>query len=111
VLVRADQIEGRQIIQVQDTGVGIASAALPRLFEKFFRVGEGKGAGLGLAIAGWIVREHGGSVIAANNDSGGATFSVEFPAAPRPDEPTLALSAHPQDRGDHEPTVAEQRRS
>jgi len=101
-------------LTVADDGVGIPAGAEQRIFDRFFRADpsrSGAGAGLGLAIAGWIVREHGGSVIAANNDSGGATFSVEFPAAPRPDEPTLALSAHPQDRGDHEPTVAEQRRS
>ena len=38
------------------------------------------GAGLGLAIAAWIVREHGGTIVAANNDRGGATFSVSLPA-------------------------------
>jgi len=34
------------------------------------------------------VREHSGAIVAANNDRGGATFSVELPAALRPDDPT-----------------------
>jgi len=96
-------------LTVADDGVGIPAGAEQRIFDRFFRVDpsrSGAGAGLGLAIAGWIVREHGGTVIAANNDSGGATFSVEFPAAPRPDEPAPALDPPLQDRGDHELTVA-----
>ena len=79
VLLRADQIEGRQIIQVQDSGVGIASADQPRLFEKFFRVGEGKGAGLGLAIVKSIVEQHQGRVSLESRLGRGSTFTIALP--------------------------------
>jgi len=79
VLLRADQIEGRQIVQVQDSGVGVASADLPRLFEKFFRVGEGKGAGLGLAIVKSIIEQHQGRVSVESRLGRGSTFTLAFP--------------------------------
>jgi len=85
-------------LTVADDGVGLPPGSEQRIFDRFYRADpsrSGGGAGLGLAIAAWIVREHGGSIVAANNDRGGATFSVELPAAPRPDEPTLALPAAP----------------
>jgi two-component system, OmpR family, sensor kinase len=83
-------------LTVADNGTGLPPGSELRIFDRFYRADPsraGAGAGLGLAIAEWIVREHGGAVVAANNDRGGATFSVELPAAPRIDEPTLALSA------------------
>ena len=82
-------------LTVADDGAGLPPGAEQRIFDRFYRADparSGAGAGLGLAIAAWIVREHGGTIVAANNDRGGATFSVELPAAPRPDEPTLAAS-------------------
>jgi PAS domain S-box-containing protein len=79
VLLRAEQAEGRQIVQVQDSGAGIASADQPRLFEKFFRVGEGKGAGLGLAIVKSIVDQHHGRVGVESRLGRGSTFTLSFP--------------------------------
>ena len=72
---------------VADDGTGLPSEATERIFERFYRADEsrsGGGAGLGLAIAAWIVREHAGTIVAANNDQGGATFSVDLPAADLP---------------------------
>jgi two-component system OmpR family sensor kinase len=83
-------------LTVADDGTGLPPGSEQRIFDRFYRADAsraGAGAGLGLAIAEWIVHEHGGAVVAANNDRGGATFSVELPAAPRIDEPTLALAA------------------
>jgi signal transduction histidine kinase len=83
-------------LTVADNGVGLPPGSEQRIFDRFYRADpsrSGSGAGLGLAIAQWIAREHGGTVVAANNDRGGATFSVDLPAAPRIDEPTLALAA------------------
>lgn len=79
VVLRADQVEGRQIIQVQDTGVGVAPADQPRLFEKFFRVGEAKGSGLGLAIVKSIVEQHHGRVSVESRLGRGSTFTIAFP--------------------------------
>jgi two-component system OmpR family sensor kinase len=91
---------GTQVqLTVADDGIGLPPGSEKRIFGRFFRADparSGAGAGLGLAIADWIVREHGGAVVAANNDRGGATFSVDLPAAPRPDEPTLSLVAGPR---------------
>jgi two-component system, OmpR family, sensor kinase len=75
---------GRALAQVSDDGPGIPTDDLGRIFERFYqadRARAGEGAGLGLAIARWIVAEHGGEIIAYNNHGGGATFRVELPLA------------------------------
>ena len=67
------------IITVKDTGVGIDSEILPRLFSKFATKSE-KGTGLGLYISKSIVERHGGNIWAANNADGkGATFIFSIP--------------------------------
>lgn len=66
---------------VEDEGRGLREEDLPRLFERFWR-GPGAppgGAGLGLAIASWIVGGHSGRIEAANRESGGARFTVRLP--------------------------------
>jgi signal transduction histidine kinase len=81
------------LLTVADDGVGLPAGAEQKIFDRFYRADpsrSGAGAGLGLAIAAWIVREHGGTIIAANNDRGGATFSVELPGSELPTvEPAL----------------------
>lgn len=79
VRLRAEQVDGRQIIQVEDTGVGIAPADQPRLFEKFFRVGEAKGSGLGLAIVKSIVEQHHGRVSVDSRLGRGSKFTIAMP--------------------------------
>ncbi len=76
---------GRLVIS--DTGPGIPDAALPRVFERFFRADgarsrEVDGAGLGLSIVKSICAAHGGSVTAEN--SGGCRMTVELPLTTRP---------------------------
>jgi two-component system NtrC family sensor kinase len=71
------------IIAVRDRGAGIAEENLPRLYEPFFTTKEeGKGQGLGLAVAYAIVAEHGGKLVARNREGGGAEVVVTLPAAP-----------------------------
>jgi signal transduction histidine kinase len=85
VWVAVTQRGERVHLTVADNGTGLPPGSERRIFERFYRADEsrsGGGAGLGLAIAAWIVREHAGEIVAANNDTGGATFSVDLPAAP-----------------------------
>jgi two-component system, OmpR family, sensor histidine kinase VicK len=67
------------IVRIKDTGIGIASEIMPRLFTKFATKSE-KGTGLGLFISKSIIEAHGGNIWAENNTDGkGATFYFSLP--------------------------------
>jgi signal transduction histidine kinase len=67
------------IINIKDTGKGIDSEIMPKLFTRFATKSY-KGTGLGLYICKSIVESHGGSIWAQNNEDGkGATFSFTIP--------------------------------
>lgn len=73
------------VIRVQDTGMGIATEDLPRVFEKFKQVGDTltnkpKGTGLGLPICKEIVTRHGGRIWAESRPGRGSTFLFTLPA-------------------------------
>jgi two-component system, OmpR family, sensor kinase len=71
-------------VHVSDDGPGLPPGAEKLIFERFWRGDEartGRGAGLGLAIAATIVRAHRGTILAANNGKGGASFVAELPLA------------------------------
>jgi two-component system NtrC family sensor kinase len=69
------------LVAVRDRGSGIRDEDLPRLYDPFFTTKEeGKGRGLGLAVAWAIVQEHGGKIAARNREGGGAEFIVTLPA-------------------------------
>ncbi|MGM9427043.1 sensor histidine kinase [Hydrogenophaga sp. MI9] len=65
-------------LAVADRGPGIASEALPRLFEPFFSTREG-GLGLGLPLCETLAQGMGGSLTAANRPDGGAVFTLRLP--------------------------------
>ena len=67
-------------IAVKDNGSGISEENLSRLFSPFFSTKE-KGTGLGLTFAQKIVELHRGVITVANNDGGGATFTIELPTS------------------------------
>ena len=69
---------GCAMITVSDTGVGIDSETAKQVFEPFFTT-KSQGIGLGLSISRSIVKAHGGTIRAASNDQGGATFIVRLP--------------------------------
>jgi heavy metal sensor kinase len=74
-------------IAVQDTGVGIPPEALPRVFERFYRVDPARsretgGAGLGLCIAKTIAEAHGGAIEVQSTPGAGSTFTVRLPLLP-----------------------------
>lgn len=78
-------LERRLSIQVTDTGEGIPSEDLPRIFEKFAQARNGKirsraSSGLGLAFCRIVVEAHGGSIRVDSRTGEGATFTVEIPA-------------------------------
>ncbi|MBO0797197.1 MAG: HAMP domain-containing protein [Blastocatellia bacterium] len=76
--------EGRRIltVSISDTGIGIRPDDLPRIFEPFYTTKDvGSGTGLGLTVSHSIIEEHGGWIEAANNDEGGATFTIHLPQA------------------------------
>lgn len=84
VTLRAEQQDGRQLISVEDSGVGIAPADQPRLFEKFFRAHKEqedgpRGSGLGLAIVKSIVEQHHGRVQVDSRLGKGSKFTIAFP--------------------------------
>lgn len=80
--IEARPQEGRVILRVSDTGPGIQSDILPRLFEPFVTSKPaGTGLGLGLVISAQLVRAMDGTLRAANQPAGGASFVVDLPAA------------------------------
>jgi signal transduction histidine kinase len=66
-------------VTVRDTGVGIAAADLPRIFDENFSTRQG--GGLGLPIARRIVEQHGGAIRVESTEGRGTTFTVWLPAA------------------------------
>ncbi len=86
VVVGLGKVESRARLTVSDTGSGIPKEDLPHIFERFYR-GEksrtrskdGKGFGLGLSIAYWIVHNHGGTIEASAHEPTGTTFCVWLP--------------------------------
>ena len=71
-------------IEVKDTGSGIPSDALPKIFDPYFTTkAKGKGTGLGLSVVHGIVKEHKGHIQAWSLPGEGTTFQVTFPVAKR----------------------------
>ncbi len=78
-------LEGNDaVIRYSDSGEGIPSDELPRIFDPFYRGRGGKrpstGAGLGLAFAQWIVEAHHGSIAAESVQGEGTSFTIRLPA-------------------------------
>ena len=77
VFVSAAREDGAVVIQVRDTGPGIAPADLQKIFIPFFTT-KAKGHGIGLALTHRIITQHGGTLSAANSPDGGALFTIKL---------------------------------
>jgi PAS domain S-box-containing protein len=75
--------DGRLMLEVSDTGIGISELNLPRVFDPFFTTKPaGQGTGLGLSIAQQLVVEVGGEIHVTSSEGKGTTFQVLLPVAP-----------------------------
>ena len=79
---------GAAVLTVKDTGMGIAAADLPFIFERFWRADRARsrasgrgGTGLGLAISQYIAQAHGGTLTAQSRLGRGSTFTLTLPGA------------------------------
>jgi signal transduction histidine kinase len=85
VTVRGAPMPGAVRIEVRDQGIGVPSADVERIFDRFYRVDAARrsgvgGAGLGLAIARSIVELHGGSIRAQSQPPGGCRIVFDLPS-------------------------------
>ena len=110
ITVRLRRRDGNAVLEVIDTGTGIAASELPHIFDRFHRIEGGKsrtyeGTGIGLALVQELAKMHGGEVRVGSTEGQGSTFevSVPFGTAHLPRErigakstqPTSALGADP----------------
>jgi PAS domain S-box-containing protein len=113
VSVRLESVDSHIEVTVSDTGIGIAPAFLPHVFERFRQADAGTtrergGLGLGLSIAKQLAELHGGTITATSPGAGeGATFTLKLPvmsvqpvarteSGPSRSPGTIAMSAMPE---------------
>jgi signal transduction histidine kinase len=88
VTLNAARDGDRMVLQVSDTGSGIAAEDLPKVFDRFYRGDsarseQGGESGLGLAIARAYVQAHGGEINAVSQPGQGSTFTIRLPLKDR----------------------------
>lgn len=97
------------VLRVRDSGPGIDSSALDKVFDPFFSTkGVGKGTGLGLSMVYGFMRQSGGAVTARNPKEGGAEFSLYFPRARGMVEPDRTNAPQTRGRGERVLMVEDQ---
>jgi len=99
VWLSAERSSGEVVVSVRDTGIGIPTQALPKIFDMFSQVDRSVerstgGLGIGLALVKGLVEMHGGSVSAESTEGQGSTFTVRLPIA----EPVKSLQPVGNDR-------------
>ena len=86
VRLRAYSDERHAIVEIADSGIGIADSDLPHIFDRFYRADQARsrevpGSGLGLAIARWIADGHNATIDVESSLGNGALFRVRAPLA------------------------------
>ena len=84
VSVRCNVLENSVELEVEDNGIGIPESALPKLFDRFYRVDESRsrvagGTGLGLSIVKKIVNCHHGDIVVTSREGHGTSMRVILP--------------------------------
>jgi heavy metal sensor kinase len=82
VIASMNENDTHVVVSVKDTGCGISSNDLPRIFERFYRCDQSRsqsGIGLGLSLARAIARAHGGDITADSLLNQGSTFTITLP--------------------------------
>jgi PAS domain S-box-containing protein len=99
ITLTATKVDGEAVIEVRDTGVGIAAEALPNIFEMFTQAnrdrGLAPGLGIGLALVHALTEMHGGAVTAASDGLGtGSSFTVRLPLLQAADFEAAGAATH-----------------
>jgi len=80
--LRAAHSGSRILIEVRDTGIGIAPENMTKIFDPFFTTKDvGRGTGLGLAVCYGILSDHGGRLDVRSTPGAGTTFTITLPVA------------------------------
>ena len=95
VTSRMDENRKKALIEIADTGSGIPSKNMEKIFEPFFST-KPKGTGLGLAVSYAIVKNHQGDINAFSKPGEGTRFVLEFPIIEPAPQPEEALSGKPE---------------
>jgi two-component system OmpR family sensor kinase len=85
--IRVAARNGQAEVRIADTGIGIDAADVPNIFNRFYRADPARarvrgGAGLGLAVARWIIERHDGQIVCTSEPGKGSVFTVALAAAP-----------------------------
>jgi len=88
VSISVTQQNGRAVLEVADSGLGISATDLPHIFDRFYRADKARsrqlgGTGLGLSIVRSICQAHGGQVTVKSTEGRGSRFRVEVPLTTR----------------------------
>jgi signal transduction histidine kinase len=88
ISIAAKNVGNKYQITISDTGIGIPPEKQTKIFDRFYRADEARshnnenisaGAGLGLSIASWIAKIHGGNLTLEQSNSKGSVFQLELP--------------------------------